>query len=187
MNDLTDFSFEMSDIGRMFVYFFIFNYFSTQVFNIDFIHAAKNMWFFLYGKTSAVRQSIYTLWLFSTIAAKMLYLRLKMKFFHKPDIMGLSIEITQRDRNHLLVTYTYKGQTYSFITKLRRGPSSLGVVRCGDEDVSDVIKRFAGPGENYHGIVYTPRMLGFENPLVFMDLLGEETTYELDDPLIKVY
>lgn len=186
MSGFEIFSLTFQDIATGFFYITLFNMAISQVYGFSLVHTAKFMWSYFYGRTSFARQVIYTSWMVCFLAAKLAYLKFKLRFFPTPPVKD-TIEITPQGRNHIRVTYTYRNQVYSFITKVRRGPSSLGVVRCGDDDVSEKIREFSGPGDDYHGIRYTPRMLGFYEPLVFVDLMGDETVYELDDSLVKVY
>lgn len=182
------FSLSFHDVFTALLYITLFNMALSQTYGWSLLHTGKVMWGYFYNRTSTARQIVYTAWMISFLALKLFYLKMKVKFFHKPiPVDKPTIEILPSGRNHILVTYTYKNQKYSFISKIRRGPGSLGIVRCGTEDVSEKIREFSGPGEDYHGIRYTPRMLGFEQPLTFTDLMGEETVYELDDPLVRVY
>lgn len=181
------FSLTFQDVAWTLFYITLFNMALSQTYGYSLLYTGRNAWSYFYNRTSTARQLVYTAWMICFLALKLFYLKMKVRFFNKPIIDRPTVEITPHGRSHIQVTYTYRTQKYSFLTKVRRGPASLGVVRCGEEDVSEKIRSFSGPGEDYHGIRYTPRMLGFEQPLVFTDLLGEERIYELDDPLVNVY
>lgn len=86
-------------------------------------------------------------------------------------------------QNHSLVYYD--GSTkYIIRFPKKRGPCTFSQVTCSSDDlVADVtedIRRFAGPSHNFHGIPTTPKMLGFDN-LTFVYRNGQTVKYEEGD------
>ena len=58
------------------------------------------------------------------------------------------------------------------------GMCSFSKVYDGDVDVTENVKKFAGPSHNFHGIATTPMMLGYDNGLRFIYRTQEEIFYK---------
>ena len=60
-------------------------------------------------------------------------------------------------KNHYLIKYTLDGIEYKTMIRKRRGPSKIvGIYNEDDVDVTDAIKVFLGPNDDFHNIKYKP-------------------------------
>lgn len=76
------------------------------------------------------------------------------------------LEEFPHSKNLKTLQYTFRGQPYKIFVKIRRGPSSIvSVYTDQDSDVTDLIRQYIGPNDDFHGSssVITPELLGFEN------------------------
>ena len=79
-----------------------------------------------------------------------------------------------------VLNYKFKGSDYKVLIRIKRGPSKIDAIYDEEgDDVTDIIKSFMGPNEDFHGIlsVITSEMLGY-NSLMFK--LADETVREFD-------
>ena len=99
-------------------------------------------------------------------------------------IQYMNSTVVKLDGNKYRVTYRIKGNTYKMIVKLRRGPRNVLLVSDeSQDDVSAVIFPYLGPGENFHGEIYTPRFFEREE-LVFELSNGNEKIFRSDDDIV---
>ena len=82
------------------------------------------------------------------------------------------------------VEYLYSGKPFRFRTKIKRGPNKYlvkSVYDNSDVDVTDKVKQYLGPGEDWHGHDLTVKQLGFES-LKF--ILNNDKEVVCDDKLL---
>jgi hypothetical protein len=89
----------------------------------------------------------------------------------------------EKVKTKLYLTYTYNDQTYKMILSSKRGPSSVVECREGDQDVTSLVTPYLGPNSDWHGIRYTPQLLGLQS-LTVLDIFGEEKTFAGTDTIV---
>jgi len=84
------------------------------------------------------------------------------------------------------VLYTLNDKLYKIRIHNHRGPSTQKILQIVDENSLDVtldLKEYCGPMEDFHGIPYTPSVLGFKE-LTFNLANGISLTFEENE---KIY
>lgn len=83
------------------------------------------------------------------------------------------------------ISYHDGEETYIIRFKKRRGPSRLHGATSNGNDVFELVKQYAGPCHNFHGIETTPKDIGFTDKLELHYMDGEVKIFNLDD-VIKI-
>lgn len=103
----------------------------------------------------------------------------------------LNSTIRKIKHNKYELTYNINGKIYKLLIYIKKGPRSIEYIheepiKVTYEKITDVtseILPFVGPGEKFHGIVYTPKMFN-KNCLVFEMIDGTSRTFRKNDPII---
>lgn len=79
------------------------------------------------------------------------------------------------------VNYVIRGKLYKVIVKPKRGYDNiLQVIDENSNDVTSNVLSYHGPNRNWHGMNYTPEMLGYKS-LTFMTIDCTEHTFEKNE------
>lgn len=79
------------------------------------------------------------------------------------------------------VSYVIRGKLYKIIVKPRRGSDNiLQIIDDNNDDVTNNVLSYHGPNRNWHGIEYTPGMLGYDS-LTFLTLDCMEYSFSKND------
>lgn len=151
---------------------FLFQY-SFHTFTLDLVNFAESIKN-IANLLNNIDQSIY-----SIISD---YAILKIRSF---VINTFSTGLIVRNKHNKFVDLIYfdGDNKYKIRIPTRRGPRPfLKVYDGNDNDVTETINLFAGPYGNFHGMVYTPFLLGFEH-LKFVGL-SKTTEFNGDDIIL---
>ena len=86
--------------------------------------------------------------------------------------------------NKYEITYIINNIKYKLIVKVKNGPCKyLLVLNENDEDVTNMIKPYLGPSNDFHKQVYTPISLGHKE-LCCLTLDGQEVNFRGYDNLV---
>lgn len=67
------------------------------------------------------------------------------------------------DRNRLEISYKFRDAEYRIRSRVRRGPAPVIRLMANDTDVTEDVLPYIGPGDDFHGISYTPADFGYES------------------------
>lgn len=97
---------------------------------------------------------------------------------------GRIYNAVERKGNRYSLTYKYGSNSYKICWKGKRGPQKITQITNEiNEDVTQIVKAFMGPSENFHGLHLTPHDLGFES-LTFYDMYGGSKTFNSTSVLL---
>ena len=92
--------------------------------------------------------------------------------------------VTRVGFNKYEITYIINNIKYKLIVKVQNGPCKyLLVLNENDEDVTNMIKPYLGPSNDFHKQVYTPISLGHKE-LCCLTLDGQEVNFRGYDNLV---
>ncbi len=135
---------------------------------------------FYIGKTYVypeVRRRVDLLILYGRIfyAALKMYLTFKWRqYFPREEY------VRPVGRHHVEVRYKFRDQEYKFRSRVKRGASMPITVLANDLDVTEELLPYVGPGEDFHGITYTPSDFGYSRVTVRRDGADDLTFDEFD-------
>lgn len=131
---------------------------------------------------------------------------LSLSFLWRLFLVKLRVWFTDRTKSGLLRSVdskTYELAYYHGLTPYvvrfpkSRGPSRIQMITSKKKgiaiddahsqstNVTDQVRMYMGPANNFHGIPTTPSSLGYANALIFTMMDGSERTFELSD-IIKL-
>lgn len=90
-------------------------------------------------------------------------------------------------KREIEVEYSYAGQPFRFRTKIKKGPNKFLVQKIYDKnevDVTDTVKQYLGPAEDWHGQKLTTQVLGFDS-LTFLLQDDKKLVYNDTLPVIE--
>ena len=168
----------LSIIGLTLSYFFfkIKDFFSEE-------RIVKIVTFVLLSKIrlSTIKSVIYQLGWLKTIQFCLCFVRDKIYIL----CGGKSNSVIIKD-GHYILTYCYGIRTYNIKWKARLGPNRIiEILDEENNDVTQMIRSYLGPGEQFHGIHLSPKDLGFEQ-LTFHNIYGETKCFRDKQIMILV-
>lgn len=90
----------------------------------------------------------------------------------------------EKARNHYTITYTYNMTEYKVKCKKNKSRNTiLHIYDENDNQVFDILKPYMGPFLDFHGIMTSPKDLGYKK-LSFELLNGQIKTFYDDDIII---
>lgn len=90
------------------------------------------------------------------------------------------------NKNEYDIHYVLGSQFYKMRISCLKGPKSKNVLQIIDQDDNDVtvdVVRYMGPNEDWHGIVYTPFRLKYDQ-LTFNMSNGTSIIFEKEQPIV---
>lgn len=73
----------------------------------------------------------------------------------------LNNNIEHKDKKTVIVSYTVHDNVYKFVSKLRPGPEKIShITDENNQEVSELVKPFMGPREDFHGQIFQPNFWG---------------------------
>lgn len=94
-------------------------------------------------------------------------------------LLGWAPAVNKISSDRLALTYHVGFQKYVIPIKCRRGPSGVTDIRIihedgRREDVTERVREFMGPGQDFHGQSLRPIDLGFDRPLEFYEMMSDK-------------
>lgn len=87
-------------------------------------------------------------------------------------------------KNTYEIQYALHDKTYRIRTNVRRGPSPIvRVLDHQDKEITDDIRSYLGPNEDFHGQSICPQDLGYER-IVFCFRNGVRVSFSLQEPIV---
>lgn len=78
------------------------------------------------------------------------------------------------------LSYKFRGNSYKVFIPIRAGPSRIERVMSGNVDVTDAVRVYLGPGDDFSNSRVTPELLGYAE-LEFYFLNGSQKRYDTDE------
>ncbi len=70
------------------------------------------------------------------------------------------------NRNTLEVSYKFRDAEYRIRSRVRRGPKASITILANGKDVTEELLPYIGPGDDFHGITYSPQDFGYSTVTV---------------------
>jgi hypothetical protein len=70
------------------------------------------------------------------------------------------------NRNTLEVSYKFRDAEYRIRSRVRRGPKAPITILANGKDVTEELLPYIGPGDDFHGITYSPQDFGYSTVTV---------------------
>jgi hypothetical protein len=91
--------------------------------------------------------------------------------------------LTRLNKYLYQLSYVHQGIDYHVLIPLKKGPRKIVRITDGDqEDVTDQVKPYLGPNEDFHGIEITPGHLEYDT-LTFHTRYGNVYNFNSDDTI----
>ncbi len=103
---------------------------------------------------------------YTRIAIALLYGVLKYKWNQR---FGGNKQVRLISRNQVEIAYTFRDTEYRLRSRVKRGASIPIRIFANDHDVTNELLPYVGPGEDFHGITYTPEDFGYESVIIRRD------------------
>lgn len=97
--------------------------------------------------------------------------------------------VRQIDRHTFEVEYRVYDQVYRMRVVPHRGPSTIPrFMTDQNEDITDRVREYLGPMLNWHGVIVTPRMLGYDRVVsiddTILDKVSVLNTFDKNDSIL---
>ena len=156
--------------------------FSVIVYRLGLVHIIKNTITIKQRKlknlSTLVRtqyKNIFTIfWICLCIVSKNFYISL---------LQTLNNNIVIIDKHTYELNYVIKGRRYTMRIKCKKGPHVM--IQASDEndnDITEIIQAYAGPMEDFHGIVFTPNDFG-HNEVTLSLSSGDDIVFNVNQPI----
>ena len=114
------------------------------------------------------------LWVSMSLVAKMYWLQF---------LQWMNNSVQTINPRTTVISYVLYGKMYKIVVRPRKGPSGvLLVLDQNDNDVSDLVIPYIGPGQDWHRWEFTPSFWGYKS-LTFELSSGETRTFSEQDTI----
>lgn len=115
---------------------------------------------------------------------KIVVLKVLMKYAYLKILQKMYITVSHIGKNTYEIQYVLHDNIYRIHTKVRRGPSRVFMILDQDaNDVTDDVRSFMGPNEDFHGRQVCPKDMGYEKIHVSLRS-GDEVCFIADQPIV---
>jgi len=83
--------------------------------------------------------------------------------------------------DHMHIHYSIGEHTYRIMSPVNIKPSPIIKVTSNDKNVTEYVRSYMGPHNNFHGLKYTPKMFGFDKMTVVYREKFRVVTYTGDE------
>ncbi len=132
-----------------------------------FLRFSFMMWYmFVHKAWPMMRNKASLWWTYTKLAFAVLYGFIRYKWnerFNKDKTVKLI------NRNQVEIAYTFRDQEYRIRSRVKRGAKMPITILAGDNDVTNELLPYVGPGEDFHGITYTPEDFGYDRVTIRRD------------------
>lgn len=113
-------------------------------------------------------------WIVVKILAKYCYLKL---------IQHMYLTVVHLHKNTYEIQYILHDKIYRVRTKVKRGPSKIiQILDHLDNDITDEVRSYLGPNEDFHGQSVCPQDMGYER--VYLCLRnGDQVGFDAHEPI----
>ncbi len=107
---------------------------------------------------------------YTRIAYAVIYGVLKYKIM---QYFGYKDKVRLINRNQVEIAYTFRDTEYRLRSRVKRGAKVPIQIFANDLDVTNELLPYVGPGEDFHGITYTPEDFGYDKVIIRRDGLDD--------------
>jgi hypothetical protein len=121
--------------------------------------------------------TVMAIWRLTPMAKRQLVMLYKWWAMHS--------SVTVVSKNLVMLPYMFRGKHYKILIPIARGPSRVRqVFNQIHRDVTDQVKEYMGPNEDFHGFNPSPSMMGYDElHITFSD--AEDKSFMAND-IIKL-
>jgi len=92
-----------------------------------------------------------------------------MKYMYLKLLQNMYITVSHLYKNTYEVQYILHDKIYKIRTHVKRGPSKIiQILDHLDDDVTEDVRSYLGPNEDFHGQFICPHDIGYENLYIFL-------------------
>jgi len=114
-------------------------------------------------------------WVVLKILTKYLYLKL---------LQNIYITVVHLHKNTYEIQYVLHDKIYRIRTHVRRGPSKIvQILDHLDNDITEDVRTYMGPNEDFHGQSVCPQDIGYERVYVCLRN-GAQVGFAADEPIV---
>jgi len=115
---------------------------------------------------------------------KYLVLKIMFKYAYLKLIQNIYITVSHLHKNTYEIQYVLHDKIYKIRTNVRRGPSKIIYILDDlDRDITDEVRSYMGPNEDFHGNKMCPRDIGYE--LIYVVLRNDQQImFKKDEPIV---
>lgn len=115
---------------------------------------------------------------------KYIVVKIMMKFFYLKCLQNIYLTVSHLHKNNYEIQYVLHDKLYRIRTKVKRGPSKIVyILDHMDKDITEEIRSYMGPNEDFHGMSICPRDIGYEQIVIFLRN-GETIVCEPSQPIV---
>lgn len=112
---------------------------------------------------------------------KIVVAKIIMKYLYLKMLQSLYLTVIHTHRNRYEIQYVLHDKIYRMRTQVRRGPTKiLQILDAEDNDITDDIRSYLGPNEDFHGQQLRPCDFGYEKVCFFLRN-GMERVFEAEE------
>lgn len=115
---------------------------------------------------------------------KYLLVKIFLKYVYLKCLQQLYQTVRHVRRNHYEIQYILHDNVYKIQTKVKRGPSNIErIMDHQNNNITEEVRSYLGPNEDFHGQLIRPFDLGYEKLHVeFRN--GDESSFETNDLIV---
>lgn len=110
--------------------------------------------------------------------------KILMKYCYLKFLQAVNKTVVHLHRNTYEIHYALHDRVYKVRTQVRRGPSRIvRVLDHQDRDITENVRAYLGPNEDFHGQPTRPQDMGYEGVVVCLRG-GGRLEFDLEEPIV---
>lgn len=117
---------------------------------------------------------------------KWIVLKILFKYCYLKCLQNLYTTVVHIHKNTYEIQYVLHDKLYKIRTKVKRGPSKIvQILDHLDNDITEEVRSYLGPNEDFHGQRICPEDIGYERVCVCLRN-GVEMGFNVNQPIVVV-
>jgi len=115
---------------------------------------------------------------------KYLVLKILFKYTYLKFLQHIYLTVSHLHKNTYEIQYVLHDKIYKIRTNVRRGPSRIVYILDHlDNDITDEVKSYMGPNEDFHGKTMCPQDMGHERIYIILRN-DQQIVFDANDPIV---
>jgi hypothetical protein len=115
---------------------------------------------------------------------KWVVLKVLTKYFYLKLLQTIYITVVHLNKNTYEIQYALHDKIYKIRTHARRGPSKIvRILDHVDNDITEDVRTYMGPNEDFHGQSVCPQDIGYERVCICLRN-GDQIGFASHEPIV---
>lgn len=115
---------------------------------------------------------------------KYIVFKILVKYVYLKFLQNIYLTVSHLHKNTYEIQYVLHDKIYKIRTNVKRGPSKfVYIMDHSDNDITDKVRSYMGPNEDFHGKPMCPQEIGYEKICIVLRN-DQQIIFNANDPIV---